>query len=860
MNAPGFFPARLVAAATIALVALGATPAAAQTAPVPVGPVNPGAVEGGTLIPAIPFRDPARDPEDRPERGPVEEPKLVFGKIGKQESCEAVTYWFGFGLRAEPDYFAHPSLQKALGELRLDFRDQMPAGLEIIDVRISGDVTGAGGSAVPAHVLSTTATTNDTLAISDLRLSPHDLDGLRPYGRFLEVSVTARIDPTAFPAPATVENQATVTATAPGGTTLAYPSHDPLVPDDDDPTTGAPTKVAIDLTECDGPPPPPPPPPGDDPVQACFRVETGTIDCTKGGAAFIYNMDVGADMAGNVVQLRAATPGISISPASQTVPDGGGTLSWTITGASPGDVVRLIVVGVETHAYDGLAEGVGICCTQVVDLAIPEDIDCPDRDREPDIRVEKKADVASCTPEGGCDFTITVANAGDAPYSGKIVLEEVTTPAGAEVVSGPNAPWSCAPGTTPMLCEHPETTLPPGASIELRLGFKPTLAAAKLGAIRNCAEYDYAASGKQPFGDAGNDKACAAIPICVPGRDRACTPQQEPRVDLTIRKVATPASCTADGVCRFVVTVINSGSVPYSGPLTVIDEFPIHPPASVEFLPAPPWSCTAESGSRFSCEHPAVTLAPGASIPLGVRAIVADHPGHRVENCAEVVPVASESDLTNNKACAVATLPRRPDEPQCAPGFVINEAGLCVCPEGTGFRNGRCAGEETTTPALTPRPTPPAATPQCRLLPGQVRTRDGRCVCPRGTTLRNGRCVQTATPPPQRDPTPPPPRQCTLLPGQVRTPDGRCVCPRGTTLRNGRCVQTATPPPQRDPAPRVCPPGMTGRPPDCRPERSRTPDFRPLPPRPPETRRPDIRNVPGLNQRLRNDPNQNVIR
>ena len=67
-----------------------------------------------------------------------------------------------------------------------------------------------------------------------------------------------------------------------------------------------------------------------------------------------------------------------------------------------------------------------------------------------------------CTPEGRCDFTITVTNVGDAPYNGPIVLDEVTAPGNAPVVSGPNAPWVCPPMVSPMSCTHPATTLDPG--------------------------------------------------------------------------------------------------------------------------------------------------------------------------------------------------------------------------------------------------------------------------------------------------------------------------------------------------------------------------------------------------------------
>ena len=109
-----------------------------------------------------------------------------------------------------------------------------------------------------------------------------------------------------------------------------------------------------------------------------------------GGGAFIYHMPVGPELGGKWVQLRTTTPGVIVAPLSQLAPIGGGVLNWTITGALPGDVVHLVVTGVETYA--GPEEGVGLCCSQTVEIVIPEDLECPPGG-EPDIKVEKRADV-----------------------------------------------------------------------------------------------------------------------------------------------------------------------------------------------------------------------------------------------------------------------------------------------------------------------------------------------------------------------------------------------------------------------------------------------------------------------------------
>jgi hypothetical protein len=1040
---------RWLMAAGLAFASLGIAPAAAQT----------------PLV--VPADDRPLIELDRPD-GPVRERERVepfFEKVGKQISCEYVKYRLRFGAEGEPEVLNSEKFGNELKEIRMDFRDQLPAGLSVVNVEIEGDITDAAGGPAPAASVSTTGTPDDTVTIEDFRLSGTDLDGDGLLDRrYFDVIITAKIDLAAFPAATTVDNQGFVTLARPGASAIEIPSHDPALPDDGDFLTGKPTRIGIDVTDCE---PPPPPPPGGD--EACFEVETGDVDCVPGGGAFIYNMPVGADMAGKWVQLRTTTPGITVAPAAQLVPAGGGVLAWTITGALPGDVVHLIVTGIETYA--GPEEGVGLCCTQTVDLVIPDDLDCPDERGEPDIKVEKRADVATCTVEGGCNFTITVSNVGDAPYNGKIVLDEVTLPGNATIDSGPNPPWVCAPLTSPMSCEHPATTLNPGESIDLKLGFKPG-PGWDARYIRNCAAYNYPGSEKELFGSQANDRACAAIKLCRPN-DRDCRPPVEKKVDLGITKQARTPVCSPDGVCFFIINVVNTGTETINGPITVIDEYPVNVPASSDFVPSPPWSCVPEVAGRFRCDHPGVVLVPGASIPLGVKAVVGDDfPADLLENCAEVLPVADESDLTNNKACAKARIPRRdpgkptlritktceavagaagyacritvislgttapsgpvrvndaaeligagtpvqiqtvtpdgaewscgpvpadtlscqipgevmtpgtsrhfdvtvnvspnerfencarasygpapgddivypigeacaqggssikvektgdrecrvgepctfeitirndsdtafsgpvrigdaigveglgrlegveiaevvppfgcapepttlpiscvadlslgagesrvhqvtvvipddgrfdnqngpingrncvavlspdtpvrngglsegqslvegspeegqyachpftiskPEQPKdlCSEGFVMNDAGRCVCPEGTTFRNGRCTGDQGTVPTPTPKPRDPQPQ-QCQLLPGQIRTQDGRCICPRGTELRNNRCVKDV----------PPVRQCTLLPGQIRTQDNRCICPRGTELRNNRCVRDVPP-------------------------------------------------------------------
>ncbi|PBB91871.1 hypothetical protein CK215_13000 [Mesorhizobium sp. WSM3864] len=637
--------ARWLMAAGVAIAMMPAVPALAQDK-APAGQIaNPEITAGSRGI--------------NPELGRI---IPFFTKKGALRGCDSVEYVLSFGIHGDPQDFDRPSVAALLKATRLDFKDQLPHGLQIVSVDVVGDGTSASGGPLPAASISTSAGPNDTASVSNFRISASNLDGVGAADeRVITFRITAKIDHAAFAAPATVDNQGEMKVAFRGGPATTIPSQDPDKPDDGDFLTGVKTSITIDLSKCNPPPPPP--------SKECFKVERGTVDCVPGGGAFIYHMPVGPEMAGKWVQLSTTTPGITIAPDTQQVPAGGGVLNWKISGASPGEAIHLVVTGIDTYA--GPKEGWGLCCTQEIDIDIPRDLRCPP-EKQPDLKVEKWAEVPRCTMSGGCDFTITVTNVGDAPYNGKIVLDEVTLPAGSALSSGPNPPWVCAPGTTPMTCTHLATTLNPGASAVLKLGFKPA-GGWQGSALRNCAAYDYQASGKPLFGSQQNDRGCASIPVCRRGdRDPQCQPAAEKKVDLLLKKRARMPVCTPDGICSFVIDIINNGTSTYHGPLTVIDTYPGDAPTSSAFGPSPPWTCGPNGPGQFRCDNAGISLPPGASTPIVVKTVMpANYRPDTVENCAEVKAIADEVDLANNKACATERI-RRPNGAK--PGLRITKA------------------------------------------------------------------------------------------------------------------------------------------------------------------------------------------
>jgi formylmethanofuran dehydrogenase subunit C len=583
-----------------------------------------------------------------PERPDPVVPTVIFTKTGQQLSCDYLRYDIRFGIAANADFFAKPAVGNMLQQLRFDFTDQIPSGTQAVSAQLTGDVTGPGG---PVVEIKDVADVKDTVEISDFRLTAADLDGNGgPDRRMMHLVITAKINPAAFPAPTQTINQAGITVSVNGSSKILV-SHDPALPDDGNPETGEKTKVLVDLTDCDHTPP------GGTPPEPCFKLVEGEVLCDpQGFGDFIYKMPVGPEMAGQTVQLVSLTPGITITPDSQIVPPGGGILVWTISGALPGDTIELSVTGVQS--FGGPVEGVGICCTQRITIVIPPNLDCP-RPGEPDIKVVKVANESYCKREGPCDFTIRVSNAGTAPYNGPIVLEDVTGPGNATVMSGPNAPWTCLPGVSPIMCSHPPTTLNPGQFVDLKLGFKPG-PGWQWDAIRNCAEYDYTASGfAHPFGLQSNDKSCASIPICRRGDPRCPDPTKV--VDLEIRKVPRTEYCSPAGLCTFVIAIRNAGSTVYSGPLSFRDQVSAPAPAGMSFIPTPPWSCSMLNASTYQCDNPGVVMAPGSTLLVGVRVSAPNYPKDTLENCAKLKQVTNENNLANNASCATIKI-RKPHE------------------------------------------------------------------------------------------------------------------------------------------------------------------------------------------------------
>lgn len=116
----------------------------------------------------------------------------------------------------------------------------------------------------------------------------------------------------------------------------------------------------------------------------------------------------------------------------------------------------------------------------------------------------------------------------------------------------------------------------------------------------------------------------AEPPYDVPWGDD--TPEGDPDFNLTLEKYADPKECFEQfggWMCWYTITVTNTGSNDFVGPITVRDWVPAAPPGTwMDFHVQPvPWTCnppTPGLGSDFECTHDPVLLTPGDSVELYV--------------------------------------------------------------------------------------------------------------------------------------------------------------------------------------------------------------------------------------------------
>ncbi|WP_287175755.1 hypothetical protein [Mesorhizobium sp.] len=416
---------------------------------------------------------------------------------------------------------------------------------------------------------------------------------------------------------------------------------------------------------------------------------------------------------------------------------------------------------------------------------------------------------------------ITVISTGTSAPTGPLRVNDAATlvpggrPVQIQTVTPDGAEWTCGPVPANALsCQIPGAVMTPGTSRHF------DVALAANGMFENCARGFY---GPAP----GDD---IVHPI-----GRACA--QGGASTISVEKTGD-AECRIGRPCSFEITIANDGKNAFSGPVRIGDAIGVEGLGRLEGVAItsidPPFGCAPEPATLPASCIANLTLGAGESHVHQVTVVIPDDgrlanlqgtvsgqncvgvlsPDTPVRGAGKVLsrdPANVQGDRGKAYACHPFTI-KNEGKKACSADLVMNDAGRCVCPQGTTFRNGQCSSGGGT--VIIPKPKE-----RCVLLKGQIRTKKGDCVCPRRTELRGRACVPIVKQPTVE--------LCTIR-GQVHNKRGACVCPRGTEVIRGACRRA-----QLECAPgsrlingrcqpiirRRCPVGTVGQYPDCTPIR-----------------------------------------
>lgn len=166
-------------------------------------------------------------------------------------------------------------------------------------------------------------------------------------------------------------------------------------------------------------------------ITGCLKDAKVEVKCNPDGT---YTVTLsGVTFSGTDITLTSQTAGVTVTPPQQTW---GPTTTWTISGATPGQLVTLTANA--SNVGGGGEAGTDQCCSGEIKIVMP---DCP----KPPVNV--KVDKEN-TPSGGQGngFNVWVTNVG-APITfgpGELTVKDVV-PAGLTINTQTSTNWTCNP-------------------------------------------------------------------------------------------------------------------------------------------------------------------------------------------------------------------------------------------------------------------------------------------------------------------------------------------------------------------------------------------------------------------------------
>ena len=236
-------------------------------------------------------------------------------------------------------------------------------------------------------------------------------------------------------------------------------------------------------------------------ITGCLKDSKFAVKCNPDGT-YTFTLS-GAGTSGSVITLVSQTPGVTVMPPQQPW---AATTTWTINGATPGQLVALNANASKTGG--GTAPGSDECCSGDIKVVMPECENKPPID----LKVEKEN-----TPSGGQGngFNVWVTNVG-APITfapGQLTVDDVI-PAGLNIFTQSSPNWTCSPlpatGPATIHCTYNLAgSLGTGAQLTDSLVFTGVLTNHEK-PLENCATVSIPASVGIDT-NSSNDKACVTI-------------------------------------------------------------------------------------------------------------------------------------------------------------------------------------------------------------------------------------------------------------------------------------------------------------------------------------------------------------
>ena len=242
-----------------------------------------------------------------------------------------------------------------------------------------------------------------------------------------------------------------------------------------------------------------------------------------------------------------------------------------------------------------------------------------------DLSIAKTHIPSQAIPGETVTYTVTVSNVGTSASSGAVTVTE-TPPPGLTVTALSGTGWTC---TVPTSCTRSDA-LAPGASYPPITVTTSVGTSAPPGTVTNTA----VVSGG---GDSSSTNNTATDPTVIAA--------PAPGMDLTITKTHSPSTVVPGQTFTYLVTVLNVGTSPSSGTVTVTET----PPAGV--------TVTALSGAGWTCTVATLTctrsdaLAPATSYPeISVTASVGANVAPGTVTNTAVVSGGGDPNPGNNTA------------------------------------------------------------------------------------------------------------------------------------------------------------------------------------------------------------------